>query len=542
MNGDNLPNFHLVEGDRGSLAKKYRMDVISVDAETSAGGQETHTVSELADMNNAIVAINGNHFDCLPDEKSDKCYEGWGQTGKAERIHIEDGEVKGKNGTKNVVFAFGGNSDTLIPIERLRTSGVIEIGNFDRVFEDVFLKEFNENDASDKITWTEAVTRSSEHEPTKIKFENGVLHSAIGEGTTLLYTLGDKIVCKPAPNREIVSVPAEDPWPAFGYGEKKILFLASDENSAVSDWDHCYQLCLVLSTKQAENAMLLDGGDSTQLAVRRPSATGRTEVVTANNDDNTDELRHVVNAIALVPKDQGGPEKPTSCPNGNGLYCGKSSLGQDTNYLYDCQDGNYTEVQEQCTNGCQENDDNVDDACNDIDPPDTCTNGGLYCGSIDPSLDNNTLYKCIDGELKKQEVCANGCKVNPPDYHDECEAEDTAVRITGVSPLTTTVGTTRDFTITGQNLPNDLVGNIEGTASYCAHISGSGDTVILSCKAGTVGTKRFYLKEVAGGKAISGSENIYIEVTEAGDPTVRITGVSPLTTTVGTTRDFTITG
>lgn len=57
---------------------------------------------------------------------------------------------------------------------------------------------------------------------------------------------------------------------------------------------------------------------------------------------------------------------PTSCPYGTGLYCGKSSLGQNTNTLYYCQDGDY-HVEEQCSNGCDIMDPYVDDKCKDID-------------------------------------------------------------------------------------------------------------------------------------------------------------------------------
>lgn len=40
------------------------------------------------------------------------------------------------------------------------------------------------------------------------------------------------------------------------------------------------------------------------------------------------------------------------CPNGNGLYCGNSSLGQNTDYLYSCSSGNYS-LSQSCTYSCQ---------------------------------------------------------------------------------------------------------------------------------------------------------------------------------------------
>ena len=70
-------------------------------------------------------------------------------------------------------------------------------------------------------------------------------------------------------------------------------------------------------------------------------ATGRrsndvTEVVTANSSCN--------------------------CPSGNGLYCGNSSLGQNTGYLYQCTNGSYT-LSQQCSYGCQVNAPGTNDSC-----------------------------------------------------------------------------------------------------------------------------------------------------------------------------------
>ena len=52
----------------------------------------------------------------------------------------------------------------------------------------------------------------------------------------------------------------------------------------------------------------------------------------------------------------------TSCPSGNGLYCGNSSLGQNSSYLYQCTNGTYT-VSQQCSSGCQENASGQNDSC-----------------------------------------------------------------------------------------------------------------------------------------------------------------------------------
>jgi len=52
----------------------------------------------------------------------------------------------------------------------------------------------------------------------------------------------------------------------------------------------------------------------------------------------------------------------STCPSGNGYYCGSSSLGQNANYLYNCSNGTYT-LKTQCTNGCQVNPPGYNDAC-----------------------------------------------------------------------------------------------------------------------------------------------------------------------------------
>ena len=100
------------------------------------------------------------------------------------------------------------------------------------------------------------------------------------------------------------------------------------------------------------------------------------------------------------------------------------------------------------------------------------------------------------------------CSFNTPTFSKKINSED--VKITNVSPLTAVKGKVQNYTISGSNLPSSLVGNIEGTASYCSHVSGSGSKVILSCKADSVGKKRFYLKVKKGGTSIKGSENVYV--------------------------------
>ncbi len=105
----------------------------------------------------------------------------------------------------------------------------------------------------------------------------------------------------------------------------------------------------------------------------------------------------------------------TSCPAGNGLYCG-SEVGANANTLYDCNDGTLT-VHEQCANGCQVNSAGIADACKSGSCP---SGNGLYCGS-EVGADSNTLYDCDNGALTVSQRCANGCQVNPAGQEDQCK-------------------------------------------------------------------------------------------------------------------------
>ncbi|MCI5125421.1 MAG: hypothetical protein D3925_13345, partial [Candidatus Electrothrix sp. AR5] len=116
--------------------------------------------------------------------------------------------------------------------------------------------------------------------------------------------------------------------------------------------------------------------------------------------NNTGETGKYValDAIQLVQVSASDDPEPTSCPSGNGLYCGSVNSSLDNNALYYCQDGNY-QVQEQCVNGCEVMSSGVSDRCMVVQA--SCPSGnGLYCGSVDSSLNNNTLYDCQNGNYQ----------------------------------------------------------------------------------------------------------------------------------------------
>jgi surface antigen len=112
-------------------------------------------------------------------------------------------------------------------------------------------------------------------------------------------------------------------------------------------------------------------------------------------------------------------EAPATCPDGTGVYCGKSSVNQNTDYLYYCQNGSYT-VQEQCANGCETMSSGTNDQCKEA--PATCPDGtGLYCGKSSLNQNTNTLYYCQNGSYTVQEQCSNGCETMPSGTSDQCK-------------------------------------------------------------------------------------------------------------------------
>ena len=112
--------------------------------------------------------------------------------------------------------------------------------------------------------------------------------------------------------------------------------------------------------------------------------------------------------------------RSASCPSGNGLYCGSSGKGQNPDYLYNCSNGNYS-IKTKCSNGCKKNSAGKNDECQSSSKK--CPSGnGYYCGDKDLDQNENTLYKCSNGNYDKVEKCSNGCKKNAAGTNDTCKA------------------------------------------------------------------------------------------------------------------------
>ena len=119
-------------------------------------------------------------------------------------------------------------------------------------------------------------------------------------------------------------------------------------------------------------------------------------------------------SVEFVTEGGGG-----TCPNGDGLYCG-GPLGLDPDTLYQCTDGNYA-VSQVCVDGCVNAGAGNDDYCAAGGEP--CPSGdGLYCGESvgkTPSV----LYSCNDGVYSVSMVCDEGCIDAGDGNNDYCKNE-----------------------------------------------------------------------------------------------------------------------
>jgi hypothetical protein len=116
---------------------------------------------------------------------------------------------------------------------------------------------------------------------------------------------------------------------------------------------------------------------------------------------------------AAPPSDPGPPFPKEVCALGNGLYCGGNGVPGKPNELYRCIDG--TPVLEQiCDTECARMPPGKNDVC-------ACAFGnGLYCGGNGVNGDADKLYRCTNGVVTLEAVCAGGCEKRPNGFNDRC--------------------------------------------------------------------------------------------------------------------------
>lgn len=127
-------------------------------------------------------------------------------------------------------------------------------------------------------------------------------------------------------------------------------------------------------------------------------------------------------------------EEPSVCPNGTGLYCGRTSNGHNPDHLYYCQAGVWEHRSTCDGNGCVENG-NQDSYC---ELPNCPSGPGLYCGIHSPQLDSEMLYYCEGNTWDPICSCEEECISNDPGEHDICEP--TVPSIDFLYPFTTNQG------------------------------------------------------------------------------------------------------
>ncbi len=107
---------------------------------------------------------------------------------------------------------------------------------------------------------------------------------------------------------------------------------------------------------------------------------------------------------------------PDDCVAGS-FYCGGDRVAGDPDTLYECNAGGVPLARGGCAHGCVTTPAD-DDACRG--GPETCQDGGFYCGGNELDGDPRTLYTCSGGAGTAGVECADGCRIAPAGTDDEC--------------------------------------------------------------------------------------------------------------------------
>jgi len=108
--------------------------------------------------------------------------------------------------------------------------------------------------------------------------------------------------------------------------------------------------------------------------------------------------------------------EPVACVAG-GHYCGGDKVAGDPETLYECNAGGVPLARGVCRHGCVIRPDD-DDGCSG--GPQTCVEGGDYCGGNELVGDPRTLYRCTSGVATNPRPCANGCVIGAAGSDDYC--------------------------------------------------------------------------------------------------------------------------
>jgi hypothetical protein len=227
-------------------------------------------------------------------------------------------------------------------------------------------------------------------------------------------------------------------WNIIGFSADQIVFVVSavDEDTATNDY------CYLLSLFNVQNAMVTDGGHSTNLYVGGPKSGAMRRMGQGSNEPYLSvvprEDRRVLEAVAVVPIAV-KPPVPTCLPGTSpGNYCGTDPQIQNgtATYLYTCSGPGPATVQMICDycktagggmDGCETP---TGDGGAPPGEAASCSlplpDGGpiAKCGD-QPGVtggQSGALYLCAGADVPAQLLgaCSAGCVHNPPATSDYC--------------------------------------------------------------------------------------------------------------------------
>jgi len=107
---------------------------------------------------------------------------------------------------------------------------------------------------------------------------------------------------------------------------------------------------------------------------------------------------------------------PSCVPGSN--YCGRNLIPGEPDVLYRCERDAVPVARGRCLFGCNivsSGEDHCDSG------PNTCVDGGNYCGGDKIDGDPQVLYVCANGTGTQPTPCGERCVINPPGLDDACE-------------------------------------------------------------------------------------------------------------------------
>jgi len=152
-----------------------------------------------------------------------------------------------------------------------------------------------------------------------------------------------------------------------------------------------------------------------------------------------------------------------------------------------------------------------------------CYDRGLNIGSYNNVF--NYPQSKID-EVKLKGFLDEVRIYNRPLSESEIQAlynENQSPVVTSITPTTGTLSVATTYTITGNNLPETLVAQIEGMTTHCTKLTSSDTQVEVTCTPLVAGNQRFFIKDKPGsegGVPINGSENLHVFITEVELPNI----------------------